>query len=381
MENEINILLVDDENSYREILAKRLTHRGMYVRQADGGEKALKMLEEQPAEIIVLDIKMQGMNGIECLQHIKERHAGAEVIMLTGNADVQSGVDGIKSGAFDYLTKPVELEHLIRKIMQAHNKIRRCLAEKQEIEFKERIKQQMVVSERLVALGTMATGVAHEINNPLAVIKDAAGWLGQILAKPEMNNTPRIDDLKKGLEQINKSVNRASKITQQLLQAVKTQTMEMVDPSTFVEVSIKDLAEEAISLVQPDSSRKNIEVLLKSVEPHPVAWTDPFQLLQVLLNLLSNSIQATDPEGQIIVSLNGSLEEAKIVIQDNGSGISKENLARIFEPFFTTKSVGQGTGIGLYVSWGIITNLGGLIGVESEVGKGTIFTITLPIKK
>lgn len=381
MENEINILLVDDENSYREILAKRLTHRGMYVRQADGGEKALKMLEQQPAEIIVLDIKMQGMNGIECLQHIKERHAGAEVIMLTGNADVQSGVEGIKSGAFDYLTKPVELEHLIRKIMQAHNKIRRCLAEKQEIEFKERIKQQMVVSERLVALGTMATGVAHEINNPLAVIKDAAGWLGQILAKPEMNSTPRIDDLKKGLEQINKSVNRASKITQQLLQAVKTQTMEMVDPSTFVEVSIKDLAEEAISLVQPDSSRKNIEVLLKSVEPHPVAWTDPFQLLQVLLNLLSNSIQATDPEGQIIVSLNGSLEEAKIVIQDNGSGISKENLARIFEPFFTTKSVGQGTGIGLYVSWGIITNLGGLIGVESEVGKGTIFTITLPIKK
>jgi signal transduction histidine kinase len=378
---EINTLLVDDENDFRQILAKRLNRRGIRVREADRGEKALRMLEEMTADIVVLDVKMPGMDGIECLKRIKRKHAQTEVIMLTGHADIQGGVEGIKSGAFDYLSKPIELEHLIRKIKQAFHKIQRIQAEKKEAAFKEQIKQQMVVAERLVALGTMASGVAHEINNPLAVIQDSAGWLEQILEKPEMQAMPRKDDFKKGLERIDKAVKRAGKITQQLLQAVKTQTTEMVDPSTFVEVNLKQLSEEAITLVEPEAALKNITIKLETPEPDPSAWTDPMQLLQVLLNLLSNSIQATDNGGQVLVRLDTSLEEAKILVRDTGCGIPKENISRVFEPFFTTKEADQGTGMGLYVSWGIITGLGGLISVESEVNKGTAFTITVPAKK
>jgi two-component system, NtrC family, sensor kinase len=378
---DINILLVDDENDFRQILSKRLKRRGIGVREADRGEKALQMLEETPVDIVIMDVKMPGMDGIDCLKRIKRKYDLTEVIMLTGHADIHGGVEGIKSGAFDYLTKPIELEHLIRKIKQAFHKIQRILAEKKELAFKEQIKQQMVVAERLVALGTMASGVAHEINNPLAVIQDSAGWLQQILEKPEMQDMPRKDDFKKGLDRINTAVKRAGKITQQLLQAVKTQTTEMADPSTFVEVSLKNLTEEAMTLVEPEARLKRITITLESHEPHPAAWTDPLQLLQVLLNLLSNSIQATDEGGQIKVCLSASLEEAKIVVKDTGCGITKENLARVFEPFFTTKEADQGTGMGLYVSWGIITSLGGLIAVESEVNKGTTFTITLPVKK
>jgi signal transduction histidine kinase len=378
---EINALLVDDENDFRQILAKRLNRRGIRVREADRGEKALQMLAEMTADIVVLDVKMPGMNGIECLKRIKRKHPQTEVIMLTGHADIQGGVEGIKSGAFDYLSKPVELEHLVRKIKQAFHKIQRIQAEKEAQAFKEQVQQQMVVAERLVALGTMASGVAHEINNPLAVIQDSAGWLEQILEKPEMQAMPRRDDFKKGLERINKAVKRAGKITQQLLQAVKTQTTEMADPSTFVEVSLKQLSEEAITLVEPEAALKNITIRLETPEPDPSAWTDPMQLLQVLLNLLSNSIQATDDGGQVLVRLDTSLEEAKILVKDTGCGISKENISRVFEPFFTTKEADQGTGMGLYVSWGIITSLGGLISVESEVNKGTAFTITLPAKK
>jgi signal transduction histidine kinase len=378
---EINALLVDDENDFRQILAKRLNRRGIRVREADRGEKALQMLAEMTADIVVLDVKMPGMNGIECLKRIKRKHPQTEVIMLTGHADIQGGVEGIKSGAFDYLSKPVELEHLVRKIKQAFHKIQRIQAEKEAQAFKEQVQQQMVVAERLVALGTMASGVAHEINNPLAVIQDSAGWLEQILEKPEMQAMPRRDDFKKGLERINKAVKRAGKITQQLLQADKTQTTEMADPSTFVEVSLKQLSEEAITLVEPEAALKNITIRLETPEPDPSAWTDPMQLLQVLLNLLSNSIQATDDGGQVLVRLDTSLEEAKILVKDTGCGISKENISRVFEPFFTTKEADQGTGMGLYVSWGIITSLGGLISVESEVNKGTAFTITLPAKK
>ncbi len=199
MTEKIDILLVDDENDFRQILAKRLKRRGICVREADRGEKALQILTESPVDVVILDVKMPGIDGIECLRRIKETHDLTEVIMLTGHADIQGGVEGIKSGAFDYLSKPVELEHLIRKIKQAFHKIQRILAEKEAHAFKEQVKQQMVVAERLVALGTMASGVAHEINNPLAVIQDSAGWLQQILEKPEMQSLPRREDFKRDL--------------------------------------------------------------------------------------------------------------------------------------------------------------------------------------
>lgn len=381
LDTEISILLVDDEQDFRRILIKRLGMRGIHVQEASQGEEALQVLKERPVDVIVMDVKMPGMGGLEALKHIKEQHPMAEVILLTGHASPQDGVEGIKAGAFDYLTKPIELEHLARKITQAHNKIRRTLAEKQESEFRERIKQQMVVAERLVALGTMATGVAHEINNPLAIIQESAGWLRQILSRPEMAGIPRRDDFQKALDQIHKAVDRARRITQQLLQVVKTQVSEMPDPSSLTEVSLKELVEECIALVETEASLKKVAISLESTEPHPRAWTDPYPLVQVLLNLLTNAIQATDAGGRITITLDSALEEARIRVQDTGCGISKEDLNRIFEPFFTTKGVGQGTGMGLYVSWGIITKLGGLISVESEVGKGTTFTITLPAKR
>jgi two-component system, NtrC family, sensor kinase len=378
MTDEINLLLVDDEDDFRQILAKRLTRRGIAVRQANRGQKALQLLEHQPADIVILDFKMPGMGGLECLKKIKKMPGLIEVILLTGHADIHAGVEGIKAGAFDYLTKPVELDHLVRKIKQAYHKIKRLIGEKEAIAFKERVKQQMVVAERLAALGTMASGVAHEINNPLAVIQDSAGWLQQILEKPEMQDMPRKKDFQKGLERIDNAVTRAGRITQQLLQAVKTQTTETADPSTFVEVDLIKLAQEAISLVEPEAAMKQVTIELESDDSHPSAWSDPLQLLQVLLNLLGNSVQATNEGGRITVCLKVSLEEVTIIVKDNGCGISEENLPRMFEPFFTTKEADQGTGMGLYVSWGIITGLGGLISVESEIDQGTTFTISLP---
>jgi signal transduction histidine kinase len=378
--DEINLMLVDDEKGFREIIAKRLTRRGVRVREAAGGEEALRLLENEAADIIVMDVKMPGMNGIDALRRVKENYPATEVIMLTGHANTQDGVDGIKSGAFDYLSKPIEIEHLFVKITQAYNKVRRLHAEKQDAEFRERIKQQMVMAERLVALGTMASGVAHEINNPLAIVQESAGWLQQILAKPEMRAIPRRADFEKALARINKAVQRASRITRQLLQVVKTQSLEMPGPTILTEVSLKDLAEEAIALVEAEASLKKIAISLESTPLHPIAWTDPYPLLQVLLNLLTNSIQATEAGGRITIALQASVEGTQISVRDTGCGIPEEDLARIFEPFFTTKGVGKGTGMGLYVSWGIVAKLGGLIKVESLPGEGTSFTITLPAK-
>jgi two-component system, NtrC family, sensor kinase len=379
--DEVKVLLVDDEKQFREIIAKRLAQRGICSLGTSNGEEALKLLEKQPVNIIIMDVKMPGMNGIETLRQVKELYPGTEVIMLTGHASTQDGVEGIKAGAFDYLTKPIEFEQLLRKIRQAQNKIKRAEAEKKEAEFRERIKQQMVISERLVALGTIAAGVAHEINNPLAIIQEAAGWVSQILGKPEMSTIPRKADFEKALDRIQSSVNRARRITQQLLHVVKTQSTDIPDKAENAELNLKRLAEECIALVELEASYKKIKVSLESSEPDPVAWTDPYQLAQVLINLLTNSIQATDAGGQIRVTIRPSSEQVSIVVQDNGCGISKENLSKIFDPFFSTKPAGEGTGMGLYISRDILNKIGGNIAVESQLGNGTTFTITLPVKQ
>jgi two-component system, NtrC family, sensor kinase len=375
----IKVLLVDDEDDYRQILAKRLARRDIQSVEASTGEQALRLMDATPVDIIVLDVKMPGMGGMQTLRLIKERFPMSEVIMLTGHANTQTGVEGIKCGAFDYLAKPIEIEHLIRKISQADNKIKRILAEKQASEFKERIKQQMVVAERLVALGTLATGVAHEINNPLAIIEQSAGWLQQIIAKPEMSAIPRRADFEKALDRTQKAVQRAHRITRQLLAVCHTQSIEMPDPQNIADVELKALAQECVTLIAPEASLKKIQIIIDCIEPLPIARTDSFQLLQVLLNLLTNAVQATDAGGRISIILRPSKEVVQIAVQDTGHGISKENLSRVFEPFFTTKKVGQGTGMGLYVSWGIVTKLGGSIAVESQEGKGSTFTLTLPI--
>ena len=247
----ITVLLVDDESVFRNNVAKLLTKRGFTVDQAESGLECLDFIKRKPVEVIVLDVKMPGISGIETLRKIKKMHLKAEVILLTGQASAKDGVEGIKTGAFDYLSKPVEIDHLVGKISQARNKVRLEEEHKRETEFRAGIEKQMVATERLASLGTLATGVAHEINNPLAIIKQSA------------------------------------------------------------------------------------------------------KLMRLL-------------------------EEVVLTVWDNGEGIPKENLEKIYEPFFSTKSPGDGTGLGLYVTRGIIDGLNGAIFVESQMGQGACFTVKLP---
>jgi len=106
------ILLVDDEDDFRQTIAKRLKKRGIIPEEAATGEECLSILEKESMDVVVLDVKMPGMNGVEVLCHIRKKYPKTEIILLTGHATTNDGVEGIKSGAFDYLTKPIELEHL-----------------------------------------------------------------------------------------------------------------------------------------------------------------------------------------------------------------------------------------------------------------------------
>jgi len=370
--NTIRLLLVDDEDDFRQTIAKRLAKRGLAAEQAASGNECLSILDKKAMDVVVLDVKMPGMTGIEVLRHVTAKHPKTEVILLTGQATASEGVEGIKAGAFDYLMKPIELEHLFNKILQAYEKILRSDAEQQEAEYRKQMEQQIIVCERLASLGTLAAGVAHEINNPLAIIRESAGWMRQLFAKDELKDIPRHDDFVKALDKVEKSVERASRITHQLLGFVGK------SESSLSEVNLTELIEEAIQLISHEAQNRDIRVL-RQMEPSAYTiWSDPYQLRQVLLNLLTNAMHAVNSDGTITIAIEDVGDCRTITISDTGPGIPRENLDKIFEPFFSTKSPGQGTGLGLFVSRGIVEKLGGTIEVASKIGQGASFSIRLP---
>ncbi len=376
-DNTIRLLLVDDEDCFRMAIAKRLEKRGFFPIQASCGEACMDILERKPVDVVVLDVKMPGISGIDTLKAIRQKHDRIQVILLTGNIAVSDGIEGIKAGAYDYLTKPVEIDHLVNKIKQAFEITRLEEENIEELEYRSKLEKKIIDTQRLVSLGTMSTGIAHEINNPLAIINESAGFMKQVISAPEMVDFFRKDDLLKGIEKIEKSVKRASKVTHQLLGHVKKQE------SQFSEVNLKTLLDETLGLLKNNLEDKHIRIDWETnqqgkIRKEPILWSDPYQLRQVLMNLLNNAVHAVGKNGVITLSNYAVEEDIVLEIQDNGIGIPKENLGKIFDPFFTTKSFDEGTGLGLFVVHKIIVDLKGDIEVESTLGKGTCFMIKLP---
>ena len=370
---QINVLLVDDEAPFREAVARRLVKRGFHIDQAGGGEEALQRLDQGTTHVVVLDVKMPDMDGLTTLSRIKEKRPGVEVILLTGQACAQDGVVGIMSGAFDYLTKPVELEHLAGKIRQAFDRITWTADQAREAEYRAKVEQRMGAAERLASLGTMAAGIAHEINNPLAIIAEAAGFMkGQIVRDGSVASDLK-DRLMLALGKIEGSVDRAKRITHQLLGFARKTDW------TFESFDLNEMAAEVADLTRKTADSNDAEV---SVSPAPdgrgEVFSDPYQVRQVLINLVTNALQAVGTGGKVQVAVSGTNDNVVVDVRDNGPGIPRENLDRIFEPFFSTKPPGKGTGLGLSVSKNIVDKLGGRIDVESRLGDGAVFRVTLP---
>ncbi len=371
-DDKVRLLLVDDEEGFRMAIARRLEKRGFVPVQASTGEECLEILGRDPVDVVVLDVKMPGISGIDTLKIIKQEYVKTQVILLTGNVAVSDGIEGIKLGAFDYLTKPIEIDHLANKIKQAFEMIRLEEEKQKELEYREKLEKKMIDTERLASIGTMSTGIAHEINNPLAIINESAGFMKYILSTPEMLKCPRRDALMMGIEKIENSIKRASKITQQLLTHVKKPELQ------FSEVNLKALLYETFGLLKREIKDKQININWEIDPKKNMIWSDPYQLRQVLMNLLNNAIHALSENGSITLSTRETNEDIILEIKDNGIGIPKENLGKIFDPFFTTKSFDEGTGLGLFVVHKIISNLNSKIDVTSTVGEGTSFYIKLP---
>jgi two-component system NtrC family sensor kinase len=225
---------------------------------------------------------------------------------------------------------------------------------------------------KLASIGRLAAGVAHEINNPLAVINEKAGLMKDLLLLAgEIPNRDKYLGIIKG---ISDSVSRCRAITHRLLGFARRMEINQE------EIDVNSVISEVSEFLDKEMLYRSIRLELQLGGELPKLNSDRGQLQQVLLNIINNAIDAVADGGLItITTMLSGMDRVRISVRDTGQGIPRDSLKHIFEPFFTTKKAGNGTGLGLSISYGIIQRLGGTISVESEVGKGTCFTIEIPI--
>jgi len=237
---------------------------------------------------------------------------------------------------------------------------------------KEMMNEQIIEAGKLASVGELAAGIAHEINNPVAIMVEEAGWIEDLLEEDGTCEDPA--EVRRALKQIKDQGVRCKQITHKLLSFARK-----TDPE-LRKVQLNELIDEVVALSEQRVKYSNVKLTLNLAQHLPEVHVSPSEFEQVLLNLVNNALDAMTPEGgtlEITTRVDGG--HLVVDVADTGQGIPKANLARIFDPFFTTKPVGKGTGLGLSICYGIIKKMEGEISVNSAVGLGTTFHVRLPL--
>jgi len=250
--------------------------------------------------------------------------------------------------------------HLVEKIYQADQKRIQILHE-------------MEYDNKMASIGRLAAGVAHEINNPLAIINAKAGLIEDLfMLKKEYQNDSKLLAQVKSIQQ---AVDRCSKITRRMLSFARSSDVSVQ------KIDIGEVIHEVLGFIDEEAEHKGIDIVLELDKKLQPFETDKGKLQQIFLNLFSNALAALNEGGFIqIIATYKDKDHICVRVSDDGCGISEKDLGRIFEPFFTTKTNKGGTGLGLYITYGLVQEIGGSISVTSEVGKGTDFNLLFPVR-
>ncbi|MDY6792576.1 MAG: ATP-binding protein [Thermodesulfobacteriota bacterium] len=232
---------------------------------------------------------------------------------------------------------------------------------------------QLVQSDKLAAIGKMAAGVAHEINNPLNVILQKTGWMEDLLEEEDIKKSENFEEFQTSVQKIEEHVERARKVVHDMLGFARKMEPRLED------VDVNDTINQTVSILENYARTNNIEIQTDLSAKLPIIANDQAQLQQVFLNLLTNAIDAIGKDGLVEIKSRRLDSIIYVIIKDDGPGIPAEKQKNVFDPFFTTKEAGKGTGLGLSVSYNIIEKMGGTIHLKSQVGKGTSFTIEVPV--
>jgi len=381
------LLLVDDEKVNLVLTAQIFRNRGFRVLTASNAADALELAKKEQPEIVLLDYFMPGKDGFSTLTEIKDKFPDIYVIILTGKGSEEIAVALMKAGASDYVLKPflnldlVERVEKVLKVREVEIRNRELVQERdrllQEIESWNRmlerrvdektlelqkVQEEIVQTEKMSTLGYISAGMAHEIRNPL----NSIGLYAQLL-KGGLDDPERFEFLQK----IEMEVRRIDGILIKLMDAVKRPRYHLQ------QVSIPKTIDSLLELFQSRAKMHGIRIERDYRSTPPQILADATEIEQIFSNLFSNSIEEMVEGGVLKIVLAQKEDTIHIDVTDTGKGIPHEDLQRIFDPFYTTKN--SGTGLGLSVVLRIIRTYNGKIEVKSEVGKGTTFSVSLPL--
>jgi len=415
MEDKTALLMVDDDEATRELFNRYLSGAGYLTTCVSSGREALDLFAGNSFPLVLLDIDMPGMSGMDVLWELRNSDFPPTVIMVTGEDDPAVAANALELGACGYLVKPFEKNELLIYVAHA---LRLRELERKNREYRDNLEQQvqdrtrqleqalkdlkasqdqLLHQEKLATIGHLAAGVAHEINNPTGYIGSNLGtltkYMGRIsefiglldgfssalppdkaaelaLARKNAKIDFLVEDSRDILAECLEGVGRIKKIVAGL------KTFSRKDQNTSCLASINDCLENALTVAWNELKYK--ATVEKEYGDIPPLRCYPNQLSQVFMNLLVNAAHAIENQGMIRIKTCTKNGLVLVSISDTGCGISPENREKIFAPFFTTKADGVGTGLGLSIVTEIVARHGGKISVESEAGKGSTFTVSIP---
>jgi signal transduction histidine kinase len=369
----LRLLLVEDSDDDAELVIRELT-RGGYepsVHRVQTGEQFRAALEAGSWDVIVSDHTLPSYDGMLALGDLQSTGKDIPFILVSGTIGEAIAVSAMKAGAQDYVLKgdltrlPVAVERELR--------------EKAVRVEQTKMREQLVISERMASAGTLAAGVAHEINNPLAVAMANVEFAAEQLHRGESSGDAGAGPGGSALEEAVRDAREALERIRDIVRDVKM--FSRPEEETTGPVDVRRVIDSAGRMAWNEIRHR--ARLIKDYRPIPLVNANESRLGQVVLNLIVNAAQAM-PEGHAdrneLRVVTRAQEDGRAVIEvvDTGAGIPRQNLDRIFDPFFTTKPVGVGTGLGLSICRRIVLQLGGTIEVESEVGRGSLFRLVLP---
>jgi signal transduction histidine kinase len=355
VKEKYKILIADDEQVMRDLFSRLLSREDYEISFAENGKEALDKITENNFDLLLLDLNMPVMSGMEVIAKVSQAKKDLIMIVVTGYATLDTAKEAIKQGCYDYVTKPFDIDDVKVIIEKALHMHRLC-------EEKKRLVAQLRIAERLVSLSLMGAGVAHEVNTVLTSIKLFLEMLKEKSANPkEAKKTElMLDEVKRGEELIRRFLD-----------------FTRPSESEFNRTGINQVIQRSLAFYEDRLRKGNIEIALSLDESAPEILCDAHKIEEVFLNIFSNSMEAMGSGGKLTIKSEVKNEKMIITIQDTGSGVSPENLIEIYNPFFTTKA--SGTGLGLSIVHRIIQEHAGLIDITSQEKQGTLVRIELPI--
>jgi signal transduction histidine kinase len=367
MSQALRVLLVEDSEDDAALVVRALQRAGhdVTVRRVETAAAMQEALAE-PWDVVLADYSLPSFDAPSALRILRDSGRDVPFIIVSGAVGEEAAVAAMRAGAHDYVMKEnlARLAPAIqRELGDAENRRARARAESERRALEDAARR----AEKLAALGTLAAGLAHELNNPIGIISSR---IELMLLEAESTGLPQ--EVRDDLGVLHRQAQRVARITQGLLSFARQPAGERTT------VDLNHIVRETLLLAEKQIIRSGIGVATTLAPDLPEIVGDPGALQQVVLNLVTNAWEAVSPGGRITIETGVCPGDGRVglIVEDTGRGIAPELLSRIFDPFFTTKD--SGTGLGLAITDGIVREHGGTIDVESWRGKGTRFVVAFP---